>query len=1072
MASDEDPLYCVCRLPYDETRFMIECDVCNDWFHGSCVGVQEHQAADIEIYHCPECTPRHGPLVLKHRRNWHRHDYSEESSKKNLAVQTGTVVFIKELKARSFLSADDIPIKRLHGSQITTHYFEEEGFTVPILCEKKDGLGLTLPPSSFTVQDVEQLVGPMREIDVIDVSRQEDIKMIMREWTEYYNSPNREKIFNVISLEFSNTKLSEYVNPPNIIRQISWARNVWPEQLPEDCTLARPEVQKYCLMGVKDSFTDFHIDFGGTSVWYHVLKGEKVFYLIEPTKKNLDLYEKWLASSNQSEKFFGDQVDECFRMVVKQGHTLFIPTGWIHAVLTPIDSLVFGGNFLHNYNVPLQLKCHDIERSVSTPEKYMFPSYETMNWYAAKSILDIIKDFTEENKAPAQYLVDAGQALAVSLKSWTQRKDLTSKVVYPRVGKQDIAEYIQYGKLLKDLQKEVKKAEGLVKSSSPTKQGHKKKKGEKTSKAAAPKPSKKVKGLDVLEKSTKESLKFADRERREKIYNFEDDPEEESKPLPFKSERKSGVEAKPADSPVSSPVKEVPQCLKFKLSNGKMVSTDRKKKGKKVKNRDLLKLDSDIKSNNSDNEDEKKVKSEDVCTEKSSKSRTDKKEDVKKLTTESSSKKNRKDKKIKKEPEAIPKLKLEKKYKSSSKENSKLLAEKSHKESSSRDNSKSKTDKPHKSGSSKEKSKRDSKKVEKEKSEKLLEGSISKKDKLKSSGKKDKRKKDKESESSDSKTKITGRKSGLNPPDKEEAKDSDSDVDQLVVDENPKKPKASKTTSTTKPASLKLKLPSGSLKMKLPVQGSEEDDGGHPGTAIRGGLNGSISDILTASGYNGDSNFKLDPDSKEAIAGMLSMSGLGDTSLGQSPVFPKGGGKRASQTAQDEEEKLMEGCYRDTDFVYPSFELSDDEDESPKPKRKAEKDDSYNPRARLDPNAVKMEREHRPGAQREAVISTLASTAAKLAVNPPGSKKHLKGSPTKQKIPDGMDFQVEPLPGPSSALDRSEPVNAFRPAIKRPIDPCVTLAASQASKPKKPRKGYATTKQRLGKLLKIKGMVF
>ena len=48
--------------------------------------------------------------------------------------------------------------------------------------------------------------GPMREIDVIDVARQDDIKMIMREWTEYYNSPNREKILNVISLEFSNTK--------------------------------------------------------------------------------------------------------------------------------------------------------------------------------------------------------------------------------------------------------------------------------------------------------------------------------------------------------------------------------------------------------------------------------------------------------------------------------------------------------------------------------------------------------------------------------------------------------------------------------------------------------------------------------------------------------------------------------------------------------------------------------------------------------------------------------------------------------------------------------------------------
>jgi hypothetical protein len=46
----------------------------------------------------------------------------------------------------------------------------------------------------------------MREIDVIDVSKQEDCKMLMREWTEYYTSPNRAKIFNVISLEFSNTR--------------------------------------------------------------------------------------------------------------------------------------------------------------------------------------------------------------------------------------------------------------------------------------------------------------------------------------------------------------------------------------------------------------------------------------------------------------------------------------------------------------------------------------------------------------------------------------------------------------------------------------------------------------------------------------------------------------------------------------------------------------------------------------------------------------------------------------------------------------------------------------------------
>ena len=29
-------------------------------------------------------------------------------------------------------------------------------------------------------------------------------------------------------------------------------------------------------MSVKGCYTDFHVDFGGTSVWYHILHGEKV----------------------------------------------------------------------------------------------------------------------------------------------------------------------------------------------------------------------------------------------------------------------------------------------------------------------------------------------------------------------------------------------------------------------------------------------------------------------------------------------------------------------------------------------------------------------------------------------------------------------------------------------------------------------------------------------------------------------------------------------------------------------------------------------------------------------------
>ena len=103
-------------------------------------------------------------------------------------------------------------------------------------------------------------------------------------------------------------------------------------------------------------FSDFHIDFGGTSVWYHIFKGEKIFYFIQPTSSNLSLYERWQRMSGQNETFLGDMVDKCYKLVAKEGSTVFIPTGWIHAVLTPKDSLVFGGNFLHSLNIQLQLK--------------------------------------------------------------------------------------------------------------------------------------------------------------------------------------------------------------------------------------------------------------------------------------------------------------------------------------------------------------------------------------------------------------------------------------------------------------------------------------------------------------------------------------------------------------------------------------------------------------------------------------------------------------------------------------------------------------------------------------------
>ncbi|XP_029595369.1 nucleosome-remodeling factor subunit BPTF isoform X5 [Salmo trutta] len=51
----ETKLYCVCRTPYDESKFYIGCDLCTSWYHGECVGVTEKEAKKMDDYICSEC---------------------------------------------------------------------------------------------------------------------------------------------------------------------------------------------------------------------------------------------------------------------------------------------------------------------------------------------------------------------------------------------------------------------------------------------------------------------------------------------------------------------------------------------------------------------------------------------------------------------------------------------------------------------------------------------------------------------------------------------------------------------------------------------------------------------------------------------------------------------------------------------------------------------------------------------------------------------------------------------------------------------------------------------------------
>ena len=136
-------------------------------------------------------------------------------------------------------------------------------------------------------------------------------------------------------------------------------------------------------MSVQDSYTDFHIDFGGSSVFYNVCRGSKTFLFIPPTADNLHKYEQWCLSSNQNSVFLGDLVEKCYKVDLQQGDSLIIPSCWIHAVYTPVDSLVIGGNFLTSANLAAEIKLVELEKRTRVPQKYRFPHFTRVMWYTA-----------------------------------------------------------------------------------------------------------------------------------------------------------------------------------------------------------------------------------------------------------------------------------------------------------------------------------------------------------------------------------------------------------------------------------------------------------------------------------------------------------------------------------------------------------------------------------------------------------------------------------------------------------------------------------------------------------------
>lgn len=338
-----------------------------------------------------------------------------------------------------------------NGKELTAQALKDETFnpTKPILVlDTPQSIGMKVP-TEMRIRDVADIVGHKYPVSVIDVQHQEELEgWTLGDLVEYFEDEERllmmkqtthtshrrqrrvaatnstvqqPKVLNQISMEFSKTPLIKYIKSPQFVRDLDWIDHAWPKDRPHDS----PTVQYYCLTSTAGCFTDFHVDFGGTSVWYHVLEGKKEFLLIDPTEQHLRIYEEWLCQPNQSLVWFCDMIQEPpIKILLEEGQTLIIPTGWIHAVYTPQDSLVFGGNFLHGLEIKKQLSINSLETRTRVPGKFRFPSYLELQFYAACMYLEMMKAGTV-----CQREVNGLKDLLYALKEWWKLQSSPAMVV-------------------------------------------------------------------------------------------------------------------------------------------------------------------------------------------------------------------------------------------------------------------------------------------------------------------------------------------------------------------------------------------------------------------------------------------------------------------------------------------------------------------------------------------------------------------------------------------------------------------------------------------------------------------
>ena len=267
---------------------------------------------------------------------------------------------------------------------------------------------------AYDMDQVTEKVGEDHKVPVMDVMTQNNSPFWnMAKWRDYYQQSReeRDKVRNVISLEISETELGREIKIPKIVEDLDIVYKLFEDnsklnfsQLLDESGIVPPKVQKYILMSIAGSYTDFHIDFAGTSVYYSPISGHKQFILFPPLKRNLEIYKKWCLSDDQNKTWLPSLIptlkqseiarlrqtrtpeaylNNGFAIDIFPGDLLLLPSMWIHSVYTKEDSIIIGGNYLNLLSLKTHLQAHQIEIATRVDEQFKFPNFVKFVWLIA-----------------------------------------------------------------------------------------------------------------------------------------------------------------------------------------------------------------------------------------------------------------------------------------------------------------------------------------------------------------------------------------------------------------------------------------------------------------------------------------------------------------------------------------------------------------------------------------------------------------------------------------------------------------------------------------------------------------